>query len=79
VSHGTRRQKSVWIELVLASFSALMFLITFVWRDWIELIFNVDPDRGSGLLEWAIVASLGAATIGTGLLARAEWRRTQPT
>jgi hypothetical protein len=66
-----------WVELVLACLSAFMFLITLVWRDWIEIVFKIEPDQGNGSLEWAIVAALGAATIGTALLARAEWRRAQ--
>jgi hypothetical protein len=36
-------------------------VLTFAWRDWIEAIFRVDPDRHSGALEWAIVAVLLAA------------------
>jgi hypothetical protein len=36
-------------------------VLTFVWRDWIEAVFRVDPDRHSGALEWAIVAVLFTA------------------
>jgi hypothetical protein len=68
-----------WVELLLAGLSASTLFITLIWKDWIELIFNVDPDQGSGSLEWAIVGALGAVTISTGLLARAEWRRPRLT
>jgi len=76
------RRKNVrarfWLESTLGGISALLFLITLVWPDWIELIFKVDPDKGSGSLEWAIVVVLPVAAICAALLARAEWRRTQP-
>jgi disulfide bond formation protein DsbB len=67
-----------WVESTLGAISAILFLITLVWSDWIELVFKVDPDRGNGSLEWAIVAVLAVAAICVALLARAEWRRAQP-
>lgn len=66
-----------WIEAVLATTTGLAAMITLVRREWIELLFGVDPDGSSGLLEWAIVATLAAATLLFGLLARAEWRYAQ--
>ena len=33
-------------------------MITFVWRDWIEILFRIDPDERSGAVEWVIVALL---------------------
>jgi hypothetical protein len=63
-----------WIEAALAASSASMFAVTVTWRDWIEAVFHVDPDRHSGSLEWAIVAALCALTVACGLLARSEWR-----
>jgi hypothetical protein len=41
---------------------------------WIELMFGVDPDHGSGVVESGVVviALLGSATLT--LLARYEWR-----
>jgi hypothetical protein len=41
---------------------------------WLELLFGVDPDHGSGAVESAVViiALLGSATLT--LLARYEWR-----
>jgi hypothetical protein len=63
-----------WIEAALAMTTGALAVVTLISREWIEIVFRVDPDRGSGLLEWAIVIALGAATLLFSLLARVEWR-----
>jgi hypothetical protein len=68
---GTR----FWIESILGAVTAILFLVTLVWREWIEAVFKVDPDDGDGSLEWAIVGVLFAASVTLGVIARAEWRR----
>jgi hypothetical protein len=65
------------IEAALALVSASVGLVTLVWKDWIELVFRLDPDRGNGALEWAIVAVLYGASVALGLVARRDWRRGQ--
>jgi hypothetical protein len=47
-------------------------------REWIEVVFRVDPDHGSGSLEWLIVAVLAVATAVFASLACAQWRRMRP-
>src|SRR5438094_9632 len=37
-----------WIELALALASAALLVVTLLWNEWIELVFHVDPDAGSG-------------------------------
>jgi hypothetical protein len=64
-----------WIEAVLASLTAGLSVLTLISREWIEVLFGVDPDAGDGSLEWAIVAALAVATVVVAWLARAEWRR----
>jgi hypothetical protein len=64
-----------WIELALAGLTAILFVVTLVSREWIELLFGVDPDGGSGALEWGIVLVLFVATLTFGALARFEWKR----
>jgi DMSO/TMAO reductase YedYZ heme-binding membrane subunit len=65
-----------WIEAALAGVSAFLFVLTLFWTEWIEAIFGVDPDGGSGRLEWAFVAALLVVTLVFTLLARSERRRT---
>jgi hypothetical protein len=55
--------------------SGLLFVITLVWKEWIEIVFGVDPDSGSGALEWAITLSFLALTIAFAVLARRERQR----
>ena len=64
-----------WLEAAMGAVSAGLLALTFVWRDWIEAIFGVDPDHGSGSLEWLIAGALLLITIALGVIARAEWRR----
>ncbi|WP_218782562.1 ABC transporter permease [Streptomyces sp. BR123] len=67
-----------WAETVLGSLSALLFLVTLVRRDWIELLFGVEPDAGSGALEWLVVAVTALVAVLCALGARTEWRRAHP-
>jgi hypothetical protein len=65
------------VEVALAALSTFLFVIAVMWKDWIEIVFQVDPDRGSGALEWAIVAVFAIAALTCAALARVEWKRTQ--
>jgi integral membrane sensor domain MASE1 len=66
-----------WLEMVMASCSAVLTLITFVWKDWIEIVFGFDPDNDTGSMEWIICSVLLIAAVTLFVLARYEWRRTQ--
>jgi hypothetical protein len=65
-----------WIEALLALGNAVLLLMTLLWKDWIEIVFKVDPDAGSGAVEWLIVGVTLLLTIAFLTLARTEWRRT---
>jgi hypothetical protein len=65
----------LWIEMALAVLTAALFVVTLVSREWIELVFSVDPDRGSGALEWGIVTILFVASATFSSLARVEWKK----
>ena len=74
MSRKLRLRNRFWVEIVLGGATAVLAILTVISREWIELIFGVDPDRGNGALEWGIVAALAATTVLLGLLARAEWK-----
>ena len=65
-----------WIKTAVASVTALLALVTVIWRDWIERVFGIDPDRHSGSAEWELIFALLLASMLFAVLARREWRRT---
>jgi hypothetical protein len=72
---AARMRLRFWIEAGLAVLTAVMFVVTLISPEWIEEVFGVEPDAGSGTLEWALVIALGLATVGFAVLARFEWKR----
>ena len=62
-------------EAILGVVAGVLFVVTLFNRAWIETVFQVDPDQGSGTLEWLVVGGLLVAAIALGLAARYEWRR----
>jgi Mg2+/Co2+ transporter CorB len=66
-----------WLETGVAIATGIMLVITLVRRDWIEVVFGIDPDNSSGTLEWLIIAALLVVTITLFTLASYEWRRTR--
>jgi hypothetical protein len=68
-----------WVRLALAAASAVLLVVTMAWPDWIELGFRLDPDHGSGWLEWATVVVAFALTVTFSMAARNQWRRFAAT
>ncbi|HEV2071446.1 MAG TPA: hypothetical protein VGR26_16785 [Acidimicrobiales bacterium] len=75
---GVRLRRRFWIEAGLAVTTALLTVLTLISREWIEVLFGVDPDHGSGALEWALVAAGFVATAVCSVMARLEWTRRRP-
>jgi hypothetical protein len=72
-----RVRRRFWSEVGLGAISAVLLIITAAWPDWIEKVLGIDPDGGSGSLEWAIVIVLAVCAVTLPLLAGNEWRRAR--
>ena len=70
-------RRRFWLETGIAIVTGILFVITLVRNDWIEIVFGVDPDNRNGSLEWLIVGVLLAVTITLFILASYEWRRAR--
>ena len=70
-----RVPRRFWIETTLGLLTLLGGVLTAIWPQWIEATFGLDPDGGSGSLEWGIVAVFFAATVILSLMARSTWHR----
>jgi hypothetical protein len=68
-------RRRFWIEIAIAAASLGLLVLTMLWEEWIELLFGVSPDGGSGELEWAITSVVVVLTVASLVLARLEWRR----
>ena len=74
-----RRRRDVLA--VLAAVSALLAVLAALWPDWIEA-FGLDPDHGSGLVEWLIPAALALTAVLLAVASRARsraWRADRET
>lgn len=62
------------IEMVLAAIFAALAIVTLTWPTWIESLSGLEPDRGSGELEWLITAVFAVVAVGAALLSRRDYR-----
>jgi hypothetical protein len=70
-------RRRFWLETGIAIVTGVLFVITSIRNDWIEIVFRVDPDNNNGTFEWLIVGALLLVTITLFILASYEWRRTR--
>ena len=64
-----------WLEAAAGAVCGVLAVVTLFSREWIELVFGVDPDRGSGALEWAVVLAMFIVTAMSSVAAHREWAR----
>ncbi len=70
-------RRRFWLETGMAIVTSIVFVITLVHNDWIEVAFGVEPDSNNGTLEWLIVGVLVFVSITLFALASYEWRRAR--
>lgn len=70
----TRLKTRMTIEGLLGLASLALAVLTVVNKEWIEELTGLEPDAGSGALEWGIVIAFGLAAV---LLGRMAWRDRQ--
>jgi hypothetical protein len=71
----SRLRRRLRVEVVLAGLSAALFVLTLVFPEWIEALTGLEPDAGSGALEWLIAGALLVAAVVSAILARRDYRR----
>ncbi len=70
-------RRRFWLETAMAIVTSILLVITLVQRDWIEIVFGVDPDNRNGTLESLLIGALLVATITLFTLASYERRRAR--
>jgi hypothetical protein len=75
VSMSVETRTRFRIKAALAALTAALTVTTLVSREWIEILFGVDPDGGSGALEWGIVAFLLVVCGTFSASGYTEWKR----
>ena len=63
------------VEVVLAVISAILCALTLVFPQWIEELTGLEPDAGSGALEWIIAGVFLVSAVVSAVLARRDHRR----
>jgi hypothetical protein len=75
----TRQARRFWLQASLAAASLALACLTIASREWIEVVFRIDPDGGSGALEWGAVVVLALLAATLGARAHATRRRAAPS
>jgi hypothetical protein len=69
-----RLRRRFWVELCTAVAALLFLAAAIIDSAWIESLTGLDPDAGSGALEWLLAVLVAGVAVGSSLLARAELR-----
>jgi ABC-type thiamin/hydroxymethylpyrimidine transport system permease subunit len=70
-----RLRRRLRIEVVLAVISAALCVLTLVIPQWVEELTGLEPDAGSGALEWIIAGVFLLAAAVCAVMARRDYRR----
>lgn len=61
------------VEFALAIGLVILAVLTAAIPNWIELVFKVDPDAGSGSLEWGLVVVFSVLAAVSAVLGRRDY------
>jgi hypothetical protein len=64
----------VRLETAVTLCAGILGILTIFWRDWIEALTGMDPDRHNGAIEWIVVVGLLAVAVVMGLVSRRHWK-----
>jgi hypothetical protein len=73
---STNPRGRFWAEVCAAWISLGVGVATIANTEWIEMVFGVDPDAGSGSMEWAVALTSLLTTGFLAVAARLEWKRS---
>ena len=61
------------LETAVSVISGGLALLTVISPSWIEELTGLEPDDGTGVIEWLFVAAFAAIAVALGLLARRDY------
>ena len=64
-----------WFEVIAAELGTVLFVLTLVTREWIEILTGFDPDGGSGRVDFALAIGLLVIAVTSTVIALREFRR----
>jgi hypothetical protein len=73
---SNRLPAQFWIQVACGVLFGIAFVAALVDPEWIEA-FGVEPDGGSGALEWGIAVALGLLCVACSLAGARTWRRAR--
>jgi hypothetical protein len=68
-----------WLETGMATITGILFVITLIWPDWVEMVFHVGLDNGNGSFERLIVGFFFVVTATLIFFGSYEWRMARTT
>jgi hypothetical protein len=67
------------LGLMVGALFTVLFAVTWLWPNWIELVIGADPDGGSGETEWSLLFAFGLVALAAWAIAGWEWRTARAT
>jgi hypothetical protein len=75
-SVSSRLPARFWVQISCAVLFGIALAAALIDPEWIEA-FGIDPDNGSGALEWGLALALGVLCVAFCLAGARTWRRAR--